>query len=127
MPTPTPSTPAAADAWLEPDPSGITFDGEWREFTVRGTGVERIDFSINVINFPNGPSSTGAVDLETRSSLPTPSDACQTTNFSGYAVSVGYTFHLVGCEAGTVIMQLADRDNDYIVLREYTVTVSGGP
>ena len=89
--------------------------------------MDDVKFSINVINYPDGPNSTGAVELDSRSSLPTASDACRTTYFSGYAVSIGYTFHLVGCRAGTVILQLADPANDYAVLREYTITVSGGP
>ena len=125
-PEPTPSTPTV-DAWLEPDPSGITFDGEWREFAIRGTGLQGVRLSINVINYPDGPSSTGAVELESRRTLPTPGDACERTYFTGYSVSVGYTFSLVGCRAGTVILRLADPANDYAVIREYTVTVSSGP
>ncbi len=105
----------------------MTFaNGQWREFTLRGTGLERISLSINVFN-PDGPSSTGAVELDSSSVLPSASDACLTTSYPGYSVSVGYTFSLVGCEPGTVIIRLQDRDNDYALIREYTVTVSGGP
>ena len=66
-PTPEPTTiPATVDAWLEPDPETVTFDGgQWRQFTLRGTGLERVDLAINVSN-PDGPSSTGAVELECR-------------------------------------------------------------
>ena len=119
--------PVTADAWLEPDPTGITFDGQWRQFALRGTGLERVDLAINVINYPDGPSSTGAVELESRRSLPSATDACRTTYYTGYAMSVDWTFSLVGCQAGTVIIRLSDPANDYALIREYTVTVSGGP
>ena len=125
--TPTPVSPPGVDAWLEPDPETITFDGQWRRFTIRGTGLDEVDFSINVINYPDGPSSTGAVELESGSSLPPASDACRKTYFSGYAVSIGFTFHLVGCQAGTVILRFEDPTNGYAIIREYTITVSGGP
>ena len=65
--TPTPAPPPGVDAWLEPDPETITFDGQWRQFTIRGTGLDRVDFSTNVINYPNGPNSTGAVEVSIRS------------------------------------------------------------
>ena len=125
-PTAEPTTPAI-DVWLEPDPETITFDGHWRQFTVRGAGLDRVHFSTNVINYPDGPSSTGAVELSSRRSPPSASDACETTYFSGYAKNVGDTFHMVGCQAGTVILRLADPSDGYTVLREYTVAVSGGP
>ena len=125
VPTATPT--GAVDAWLVPDPTNITFDGQWREFTVRGTGLQDVDFSINVINYPGGPSSTGAVELEANASLPSPADACQTTYYSGYSMTIGYTFNLVGCQAGTVILRFEDPANDWALLREYTITVSGGP
>ena len=115
------------DAWLEPDPTTVTFDGgQWRQFAIRGTGLERVSLLINVFD-PNGPSSTGAVELESRRSLPSASDACRTTYSTGYTKRVGNTFSLVGCEAGTVIIRLQDTANDYALIREYTVTVSGGP
>ena len=105
----------------------ITFDGQWRQFTVRGTGLDSVEFSTNVINYPNGPSSTGAVELEVGNNPPPAGDACQTTYFSGYTKNVGDTFHLVGCRAGTVILRFEDPSNNYAIIREYTVTVSGGP
>ena len=86
-----------------------------------------VAFSTNVINYPNGPSSTGTVELEVSTAPPSASGACQTTYLSGYAMSVGTTFSLVGCQAGTVILRLEDPANDYAVLREYNVTVSSGP
>ena len=88
--------------------------------------MERINLSINVFN-PRGPTSTGAVELGSSSSLPSASDACLAMYYSGHGVSVGYTFALVGCEAGTVIIRLEDRDNDYALIRDYAVTVSRGP
>ena len=94
---------------------------ESEEFTLRGTGLGRIGLSINVFN-PNGPSSTGAVELDSSSVLPSASDACcLTTYYSGCAVIVGYTVSLVGCEPGTVIIRLQDSDNDYALIREYIV------
>ena len=123
--TPTPLPPP--DAWLEPDPETVTFNGQWRQFTIRGTGLQNVDVLINVINYPDGPSSTGTVELHFGGGLPSASDACQSTFYTGYLVSVGRILNLVGCSAGTVIIQVADPGNDYIVLREYTVTVSGGP
>ena len=105
----------------------MTFaNGQGREFTLRGTDLERINLSINVFN-PNGPSSTGAVELDSSGSLPPASDACERTYFSGYSVSVGYTFSLVGCRPGVVIIRLADPGDNYALIRGYTVTVSGGP
>ena len=105
----------------------VTFDGgQWRQFAIRGTGLERVNLSINVFN-PNGPSSTGAVELDSSSSLPSASDACQTTYYTGYSVSVGYTFSLVGCRPRVIIIRLADPGNNYALIREYTVAVSGGP
>ena len=123
-PTPVSST---SEAWLEPDPESVTFaNGQWREFTLRGTGLQNVDLSINVFN-SNGPSSTGAVELAAGSALPSASDACLTTSFTGYGVWVGFTFNLVGCQAGTVIIWLLDAANDFALIREYAVTVSGGP
>ena len=83
VPTDTPEptvTPVPATAWLEPDPETVTFDGSgWQTFTIHGTGVDRIDFSINAINYPDGPSSTGAVARTRRSTPPAASDACRNT------------------------------------------------
>ena len=54
-------------------------------------------------------------------------DACETTYYTSCPLRVGNTFHLVRCQAGTVIIKLEDIANDYALIREYTVTVSGGP
>ena len=132
-PDPTDPPPAPTDApepsgaWLEPDPETVTFDGQWRPFTIPGTGLDEVRLSTNVRNSQEGSSSTGAVELSSRRSLPTPTDACQRTYSTGYAKNIGSAFHLVGCRAGTVIIRLADPNNDYAVLREYAITVSGGP
>ena len=127
-PTPTPAptdapAPVAA-AWLEPDPETVTFDGsEWLEFTVHGTGVERIDLGVNV-----WPGSTGAVGSTGGSSPPSVSEACESTSYTGYTLRDGWTVRLVGCQAGTVIIQLGQYvGDDYVLLRRYTVNVSGGP
>ena len=128
VPTDTPvpaDTPVpTADAWLDPDPETVTFDGsEWREFTVHGTGVERIDLGVNV-----WPGSTGAVGSTSRPSPPSISEACESAYYAGYTVRDGRTIRLVGCQAGTVIIQLGQYvGDDYVLLRRYTVNVSGGP
>ena len=104
----------------------MTFDGsEWLEFTVHGTGVDRIDFGVNV-----WPDSTGAVGSTGRSSPPSISEACESAHYTGYTVRDGRTIRLVGCQAGTVIIRLGEYvgdDYDYVLFRQYTVTVSGGP
>ena len=126
-PTPTPpptSTPVPADAWLDPDPETVTFDGsEWREFTVHGTGVERIDLGVNV-----WPNSTGAVGSTGSSSPPSVSEACENAHYTGYTFLDGRTVRLVGCQAGRVIIQVGQFvGGEYVLLRRYTVNVSGGP
>ena len=103
-PLPTPS-PGTRDAWLEPDPSGITFDGQWREFTIRAVGMNDLNFAINVINYPDGPNSTGAIERSSRTNPPLASDECEETYYTGYTVEADDTFHLVGCRAGTVIIE----------------------
>ena len=102
----------------------MTFDGgQWREFTVYGTGVERIDLGVNV-----WPGSTGAVGSTGSSSPPSVSEACESTSYTGYTLRDGWTARLVGCQAGTVIIQLGRYvGDDYVLLRRYTVNVSGGP
>ena len=129
VPTDTPEpteTPVPASAWLEPDPETVTFDGsEWLEFTVHGTGVDHIDFGVNV-----WPGSTGAVGSTGGSSPPSVSEACESTSYTGYTLRDGWTVRLVGCQAGTVIIRLGEYvgdDYDYVLFRQYTVTVSGGP
>ena len=126
-PTPTPpptSTPEPADAWLEPDPETVTFDGsEWLEFTVHGTGVDRIDLGVNV-----WPGSTGAVGSTGGSSPPSVSEACESTSYTGYTLRDGWTVRLVGCQAGRVIIQVGQFvGGEYVLHRRYTVNVSGGP
>ena len=96
-PTPTPpptSTPVPGDAWLDPDPETVTFDGsEWREFTVRGTGVERIDLGVNVWPGSTGAvGSTGGVLLRHPLAKPakarlTPATRCGTAGRSGWWVA----------------------------------------
>ena len=125
-PSPTPS-PGTRDAWLEPDPSGIAFDGQWREFTIRAVGMNDLDFAINVINYPDGPSSTGAIERTIRRNPPPAVEACETTYYTGYTVRADTAFNLVGCEAGTVSIEIKDRENGHALLRRYSVTVSGGP
>ena len=129
VPTDTPEpteTPVPASAWLEPDPETVTFDGsEWLEFTVHGTGVDHIDFGVNV-----WPGSIGAVGSTGGSSPPSVSEACESTSYTGYTLRDGWTVRLVGCQAGTVIIRLGEYvgdDYDYVLFRQYTVTVSGGP
>ena len=98
-PTAEPTLEPTPEPTLEPDPESVTFaNGQWRQLAIRGTGLERVNLSINVFN-PNGPSRTGAVELDSSGSLPPASDACERTYFSGYSVSVGYTFSLVGLPA----------------------------
>ena len=107
-PSPTPS-PGTRDAWLEPDPSGIAFDGQWREFTIRAVGMNDLNFAINVINYPDGPNSTGAIERSSRRNPPLASDECEEIYYTGYTVEADDTFHLVGCRAGTVIIEIKDR------------------
>ncbi len=109
---------SSAGGWMS-----ITVDGQWREFTVRGTGVERIDLGVNV-----WPGSTGAVGSTGSSSPPSVSEACESTSYTGYTLRDGWTVRLVGCQAGTVIIQLGRYvGDDYVLLRRYTANVSGGP
>ena len=86
-----------------------------------------LSFAINVINYPDGPSSTGAIERTIRRNPPSAVEACETTYYTGYTVRADTAFHLVGCEAGTVIIEIKDRENDYALVRRYVVTVSGGP
>lgn len=125
-PTPEPTntpTPAPADAWLEPDPTNITFDGQWRPFTVRGTGLAEVNVLVNVVG-RHETGSSGAVEITSSIPLPSATSACETTYYSGRAMAVDGNFNLVGCQAGTVLIHLAD---GFTVLREYTVAVSAGP
>ena len=82
-------------------------------------------FGVNV-----WPDSTGAVGSTGRPSPPSISEACESAHYTGYTVRDGRTIRLVGCQAGTVIIRLGEYvgdDYDYVLFRQYTVTVSGGP
>ena len=58
--TPTPGPTAEAivesvDTWLEPNPETVPPGSAWNGYTLRGSGITRVDIRINVINYPNGP------------------------------------------------------------------------
>ena len=114
-------------AWLEQNPENKPFVGEWQHFTLRGSGLDKVDLSVNVIGFGGAPSSTGAVGYATASPLPAVGEVCGDAYYSGYQMSVDSTFSLVGCREGTVIIELLDPGNDYALLKRYTVTVNAGP
>ena len=129
--TPEPSAtpthvPASPDAWLEPNPEDFSHNRQWRQYTLHAQGIQELDLSTNVYN-PSGPSSTGAVELTSNRTLPSPADACERTYYTGYTVTPGYSFSLVGCTPGTVIIDISDPSNDYAVIRRYTLTVTSGP
>ena len=99
-PEPTDEPVPVADGWLEPDPGSVTFDGgEWRQFTLQATDLERINVLMNV-----WPTSTGAVEFS-HSSQASPVDSCELTYYTAYPLPVDTTFHLVGCQPGTVYNQ----------------------
>ena len=126
-PTVTPTqVPASPDAWLEPNPEDFSHNRQWRQFTLHAQGIQELHLSTNVYN-PSGPSSTGAVELTSNGTLPSPADACERTYYTGYTVTPGYSFSLVGCTPGTVIIDITDPSNDYAVIRRYTLTVTSGP
>ena len=118
--------PASPDAWLEPNPEDFSHNRQWRQYTLHAQGIQELDLSTNVYN-PSGPSSTGAVELTSNRTLPSPADACERTYYTGYTVTPGYSFSLVGCTPGTVIIDISDPSNDYAVIRRYTLTVTSGP
>ena len=124
---PEPESTAERGAWLEQDPENKPFVGEWQHFTLRATGLEKVDLSVNVIGFGGAPSSTGAVGYATVSPLPAVGEVCGSAYYSGYQMSVDATFSLVGCREGTVIIELLDPGNGYALLKRYTVGVTGGP
>ena len=64
-----------------------------------------LNFAINVINYPDDPNSTGAIERSSRRNPPLASDECNETYYTGYTVEADDTFHLVGCRAGTVIIE----------------------
>ena len=114
-------------AWLEENPENQPFVGEWQHFTLRGSGLDKVHLSVNVIGFGGAPSSTGAVGYATASPLPAVGEVCGDAYYSGYQMSVDATFSLVGCREGTVIIELLDPGNDWALLKRYTVTVNAGP
>ena len=114
-------------AWLEQNPENKPFVGEWQHFTLRGSGLDEVDLSVNVISLTGARSSTGAVGYATASPLPAVEEVCGSAYYSGYQMSVDRTFSLVGCREGTVIIELLDPGNDYALLKRYTVTVNAGP
>ena len=118
---------AERSAWLEQNPENKPFVGEWQHFTLRGSGLDKVDLQVNVIGFGGAPSSTGAVGYATASPLPAVGEVCGDAYYSGYQMSVDSTFSLVGCREGTVIIELLDPGNDWALLKRYTVTVNAGP
>ena len=114
-------------AWLESNPENNPFVGEWQHFTLRGSGLEKVDLAVNVIGFGGAPTSTGAVGYSTASPPEAAGEVCESAYYSGYQMSVDATFSLVGCREGTVVIELLDPDDDYALLKRYTVTVNAGP
>ena len=124
---PEPESTGERGAWLESNPENKPFVGEWQHFTLRGSGLDKVDLSVNVIGFGGAPSSTGAVGYATASPPPAVGEVCDSAYYSGYQMSVDATFSLVGCREGTVILELLDPGNDWALLKRYTVTVNAGP
>ena len=112
-------------AWLESNPENGSFVGEWQHFTLRGSGLDTVDLSVNVIGFGGAPSSTGAVGYATASPPPAAAEVCASAYYSGYQMSVDSTFSLMGCQEGTVIIELLDPTDGWALLQRYTVTVKG--
>ena len=100
---PEPEPAPERSAWLEENPENQPFVGEWQQFTLRATGLEKVDLSVNVISVTGEPSSTGAVGYSTANPPPAAGKVCESAFYSGYAMSVDQTFSLVGCREGTVI------------------------
>ena len=107
-------------AWLEPDPSDMTIGDDWETFTLRGTGVERLQVQYNYRNASGSTSSTGAVAMET-STAKSQDTACEISGFGGRDRSVGNTFHFIGCSDGVTIIRLLYGQE---VLRIYNVRVN---
>ena len=51
---------AERSAWLESNPENRPFVGEWRHFTLRGSGLDKVDLSVNVIGFGGAPEQHGS-------------------------------------------------------------------
>ena len=124
---PEPESTGERSAWLEQNPENKPFVGEWQHFTLRGSGLDKVDLSVNVIGFGGAPSSTGAVGYATASPPGAAGEVCSSAYYSGYQMSVDSTFSLVGCREGNVIIELLDPGNGYVLLKRYTVTVNAGP
>ena len=124
---PEPESTTERSAWLESNPENKPFVGEWQHFTLRGSGLDKVDLSVNVIGFGGAPSSMGAVGYATASPPGAVGEVCGSAYYSGYQMSVDATFSLVGCREGTVIIELLDPGNDWALLKRYTVTVNAGP
>ena len=124
---PEPESTGERSAWLEQNPENKPFVGEWQHFTLRGSGLDKVNLSVNVIGFGGAPSSTGAVGYATASPLPAVGEVCGDAYYSGYQMSVDRTFSMVGCREGTVVIELLDPGNGYALLKRYTVTVDAGP
>ena len=124
---PEPESTGERSAWLESNPENKPFVGEWQHFTLRGSGLEKVDLQVNVIGFDGEPGSTGAVGYATASPPPAVGEVCESAYYSGYQMSVDATFSLVGCREGTVVIELLDPSNDWALLKRYTVTVNAGP
>ena len=119
---PGPESTGERGAWLEQNPENKPFVGEWQHFTLRGSGLDKVDLQVNVIGFGGAPNSTGAVGYATASPLPAAGEVCGSAYYSGYQMNVDSTFSLVGCREGTVIIELLDPGNGYALLKRYTVT-----
>ena len=75
-PEPEPESTGERGAWLEQNPENKPFVGEWQHFTLRGSGLDKVNLSVNVIGFGGAPSSTGAVGYATASPLPAAGEVC---------------------------------------------------
>ena len=126
-PEPDPESTGERSGWLESNPENQPFVGEWQHFTLRGSGLDKVDLQLNVIGFDGAPSSTGTVGYATAIPPPAAGEVCGDAYYSGYQMSVDSTFSLVGCREGTVVIELLDPGNDYALLKRYTVTVNAGP
>ena len=124
---PDPESTSERSAWLEANPENKPFAGQWQHFTLRGSGLDKVDLSVNVIGFGGAPTSTGAVGYATASPSPAVGEVCESAYYSGYQMSVDQTFSLVGCREGTVIIELLDPGKNWALLKRYAVTVNARP
>ena len=124
---PEPESTGERSAWLESNPENQPFVGEWQHFTLRGSGLDKVDLQVNVIGFGGEPGSTGAVGYATASPPPAVGEVCESADYSGYQMSVDATFSLVGCREGTVVIELLDPGNNWALLKRYAVAVNAEP